>query len=158
MHRAYGRAIKGHRVNFVAPYKRGNYITIFGAISINEIEAAMYTKGAGNTESFYTFIKDCLIPRLQPQHHVIMDNVSFHKSSEIIKSIESTGAKVIYTPPYSPEYNPIEEMWSKVKAVLKGIGARTINNFGKAIKDALNSITKKDLIGWFRHAGYCGST
>ena len=85
---------------------------------------------------------------------MLLDNVQFHKSDAVIKAIESTGARVIFLPPYSPEFNPIEPMWSKLKHVLEFLEPRTFNEFKKAIKKAFSEVTESDLIGWYNHCGY----
>lgn len=154
MHPIYGRAYGKNRATISAPYHRGNYMTILGAISINKIEAIAYGEGAGNTEVFVSFIENFLCPVLREGHIVIMDNVSFHKAEKVKLAIENKGAKLIYSPPYSPELNPIEEMWSKIKNFLRKISARTKCKFHNALQKALLAITDSDLFGWFKHSGY----
>jgi transposase len=154
MHPRYGRSHGGQRANITAPYQRGNFMTILGAISLNGIECLSYTDGSGNSEIFSYFIENYLCPLLKPHHVVVMDNVSFHKSVKIRSAIESRGAKLIFSPPYSPEFNPIEEMWSKIKILLRKFSARTKEKFKTGITKALKSVTKTDLFGWFNHAGY----
>lgn len=97
---------------------------------------------------------DGYCPLLKPHHVVVMDNVSFHKTEKIKKAIESRGAKLIFSPPYSPEFNPIEEMWSKIKSLLRKFSARTKDKFKEAITKAIKLVNTKDLFGWFNHAGY----
>lgn len=154
MHPIYGRAPGAQRANISAPHRRGNYITILGAISIKGIESVSYTDGPGNSEVFSCFIGNYLCPILTSKHVVVMDNVPFHKSETIKNMIESTGAKLIYSPPYSPEFNPIEEMWSKIKSLMRKFAARTKNEFHRAITKALQAVTQSDLFGWFNHSGY----
>lgn len=156
MYPRYGRAPGAQRAEISAPYHRGHYMTILGAISLRGIECLTYIEGSGNTEVFSYFIENYLCPILTAEHVVVMDNVSFHKSEKIRSFIESKGAKLIYSPPYSPEFNPIEEMWSKVKSLLRKFAARTKKTFKDAIARALSAVTKKDLFGWFDHAGYMG--
>ena len=150
----YGRSMSGERAVISKPNKYGNKITMISGISVEKIEASIYGKWSANSEIFTQFIIQCLCPVLKPRHVVIIDNVRFHKTPEVARLIHNTGAKLIYLPPYSPELNPIEEMWSKIKHILRKLSARTINKFKKAIKRAFNAVTKKDLIGWFKHAGY----
>jgi len=137
----YGRAYGQSRAVASAPYQHGNHITMISAISLDGIEAALYGEWAADGDVFSTFIEKCLCPKLQPRHHVIMDNVSFHKSEKVTALIQAHGAKVIFLPPYSPELNPIEEMWSKIKILLRKHSARNIHAFKKAIKIAYKSIT-----------------
>lgn len=150
----YGRAYGKNRALMMAPYQHGNQMTMIGAISIKKIEAAMYGQWAANGEIFLTFIEKCLCPVLRPEHVVVMDNVGFHKTQGVEELIKSAGAKLIYLPPYSSELNPIEEMWSKIKGILRKLSARTIETFQKSIKVAYESVNQSDLMGWFRHAGY----
>lgn len=150
----YGRAYGKERAMLMAPYQHGNQMTMISAISVEKIEAAMYGQWAANGEIFLTFLEKCLCPVLKPGHVVVMDNVGFHKVAGVDEIIKSTGAELIYLPPYSPELNPIEEMWSKIKGRLRKLSARTVDTFQNAIKFAYESINQFDLKGWFRHAGY----
>ncbi len=150
----YGRAYGKERAIVKAPYKRGNQMTMIVAISIKKVEAALYGEWNANTEIFSTFIEEHLCPLLKKRHVVVMDNVGFHKSEKVISQIEATGAKCLYLPPYHPELNPIEEMWSKVKSILRKLSARNLEDFKKAIKVAFESVVDRDLLGWFQHAGY----
>ncbi len=150
----YGRAYGSERARFSAPYKHGNQLTMIGAISIEKIEAAIYGAWAANGEIFTQFIEKCLRPILKPEHVVVMDNVSFHKVRRVHEIISEAGAKLIYLPPYHAEFNPIEEMWSKIKTMLRRLSARTLPAFQKAVKKAFEAVTPTDLFGWFQHAGY----
>ena len=150
----YGRAFGKDRAVMSAPYLHGNQITMISAISLDKIEASMYGQWAANTEIFGFFIEHYLAPVLTPKHTVVMDNVPFHKSTVIQNAIRETGANILFLPPYSPEFNPIEEMWSKLKCLLRKLQARTMITFKSAIKKAYDSISQSDLLGWFKHAGY----
>lgn len=150
----YGRAYGAERAVFSAPYQRGNLISIISAISIDKIEAAMYGQWATNGEIFKHFIENDLLPILKPSHVIVMDNVKFHQSETIKELINSVGARVLYLPPYHPELNPIEEMWSKIKCILRKLSARDLKSFKCAIKSAYEKVTQSDLLGWFKHAGY----
>ena len=131
---------------------------MIGAISSLYVHAALYGEWAANGEIFTVFIEKELVPTLESKHIVIMDNVSFHKVKAIVPLIEATGATVIYLPPYSPDFNPIEQMWSKIKSVLKKLKPRTKVEFKRAIKLAFESVKTSDLLGWFTHCGYYSST
>jgi len=150
----YGRAYGSTRATISAPYQRGNQLTMIGAISVEKVEAAMYGQWAANGDIFTTFIEDSLCPILTKEHVVVMDNVGFHKSEKVIELINSVGAQCVFLPPYHPELNPIEEMWSKIKSILRKQSARTLSTFKKAIRFAFESICDTDLLGWFQHAGY----
>jgi transposase len=104
--------------------------------------------------NFFTFIEKCLIPKLTAGKIILLDNVAFHKAFRIKEAIEAVGAKLKFLPPYSPDFPPIENMWSKIKTVLRKFSPRTLNEFKKAIKKAFASISTTDLLAWFRHCGY----
>jgi transposase len=150
----YGRGYQGKRIVFGAPFNKGNKITMIGAISFERVETALYSEGSANGELFLKFIKECLCPLLQPRHVVVMDNVAFHKVKGINEAITAIGAKLIYLPPYSPDLNPIEMMWSKIKCFLRKMATRTFDDFNRAIKNAFKNIVQTDLQGWFKHSGY----
>ena len=150
----YGRAYGGTRAIISAPYQHGHQITMISAISIQQVEAAMYGQWAANSHIFSHFLENNLQAQLTAEHVVIMDNVSFHKTNSVRKIIESVGAKLIYLPPYHPEFNPIEEMWSKIKTCLRKLSPRNLGAFQKSIKYAFEAVSQSDLMGWFEHAGY----
>jgi transposase len=156
MSNSYARIEGGQRIKMPIPFNHGPQYSMIGAISISKVEAALYGKWATNGDIFYCFIENSLLPQLNQKHIVIMDNVKFHLQARIKEAIESVGAKIIFLPPYSPDYNPIENMWSKIKTTLRKIAPRTTRGFKKAIKIAFEGITKSDLVGWFKHCGYKG--
>jgi transposase len=104
---------------------------------------------------FKTFVKDLLVPVLQPGDTVLLDNPNIHKGQGIEAAIRATGATLRYLPAYSPDLSPIEACWSKVKESLRSAGARTFLSLQKALKRALDQITESDIKGWFQHCGYC---
>ena len=157
MSMVYGRGYPGQRIIEASPFNRGTKLTLISAISIRKVEAALYGEWSVNGLIFTQFLEYCLIPQLKAGDIVCYDNVSFHKVADAQKLIESVGARLIYLPPYSPDLNPIEMMWSKIKIYLKKQAARTLETFQKAIKIAFESITSQDLKGWYKHCGY-GST
>jgi len=150
----YGRAKGGERVVDAVPFNRGHRITMLSAISFEKVEAALYGKWAADGNIFLNFIVKCLCPILQKRHIVIMDNVAFHQVCGVREAIEATGAKLIYLPPYSPDLNPIEQMWGKVKNCLRKESARTLDKFAIAIKVAFMNIKSADLTNWYNHCGY----
>jgi transposase len=150
----HARAEGGERIKMPIPFKRGPQFSMIGAISANKVEAALYGAWATNGDIFHEFIEKALLSQLKPNHIVIMDNVKFHLQARIREIIESTGAKLIFLPPYSPDLSPIENMWSKVKNTLRKLAPRTTRNFKKCIKVAFEGITKSDLVAWFKHCGY----
>ena len=114
----------------------------------------MVTEGATNTLVFHGFVESFLVPALRQGDIVVMDNLSSHKANCVVEAIEAVGAEVWYLPPYSPDFNPIELMWSKVKSQLRSIAARTKRTLVTAIGKALKAVTLDDLAGWFAHDGY----
>lgn len=150
----YGRGLPGERISVFAPYGRKTNMTMISAISIKQVEAALYGEWAANGEIFLHFIENCLCPVIKKRHVVVMDNVPFHLNDNIRRAIESKGARLIFLPPYSPELNPIEQMWSKLKNYLRKVSAREPKEFKRAIKIAYQNIQTSDLGSWFKHCGY----
>lgn len=114
-------------------------------------------EGSVNGDIFLHYLRHFLVPQLKPGQYVIMDNVAFHKMKAVKDIIERCGAKVVYLPPYSPDFNPIELMWSKLKSSLRKTAARCKQTFQKAMQNAFISIQPSDLAGWFKHCGYSRS-
>ena len=150
----YGRGYKKSRIRQAIPFNRGNHQTMIGAISLQRVEAALYGAWSADGSIFLNFIEDYLCPALRPGQVVVMDNVAFHRVAGIEEAIAKAGARLIYLPPYSPELNPIEHMWSKIKNYLRHASARTEKTFKKEIKVAFQNIVPENLAGWFRHCGY----
>ena len=116
--------------------------------------AAMTVDGATTSEVFRAYVEHILVPTLQPGDVVVLDNLSPHKDKAALALIEQAGAEVRFLPPYSPDFNPIEKMWSKVKALLRGAKARTDEALLSAIGSALSRVTAQDAEGWFVSCGY----
>ena len=116
--------------------------------------ACMTVEGALNAEVFRSYIREILLPTLSPGDILVMDNLSAHKDREALDLLEKAGVKVRFLPAYSPDLNPIELMWSKVKALLRKAEARTPETLLLAIGDALSRVTRKDATHWFAHCGY----
>ena len=114
----------------------------------------MTLEGATDTESFRAYVQAVLVPTLQPGDVVVMDNLSPHKSDPTLALITAAGAQVLFLPAYSPDLNPIEKMWSKIKALLRTTEARTPADLVRAIGQALAEVTAKDALGWFASCGY----
>lgn len=150
----YARAEGGERAKAPRPFDKGTKFSIIGALSVLGIVAVMYLELAINSDIFLTFIISMLVPKLRRGMFVILDNVSFHKSNEIIKHIEKTGARVVFLPPYSPDLSPIEKMWSKVKEFLKRMMPRSKAEFHDALAKALDSVTPEDCEEWYEACGY----
>lgn len=125
-------------------------MTILGAISVNGIVAAMTIEEATDGDIFLAFIQQILCPALKPGDVVVMDNLSSHKAAAVRISIESAGAELLYLPPYSPDMNPIEKAWAKLKESLRAAQARTRETLEQAIADGLKLITPDNAKAWFR--------
>ena len=154
MTRLYGRGAKGERVIETVPKNYGENITMIASLSFSGIEAPMTINGAVDAIVFKIYVQEVLCPTLSAGDVVVMDNLSAHKVSGIRELIEAKGARLIYLPPYSPDLNPIEKCWSKIKTYLRQAKARTRDELEKALREALLLITKEDAIGWFRSCGY----
>ncbi|MDJ0774158.1 MAG: IS630 family transposase [Mastigocoleus sp. MO_167.B18] len=157
MTRLHARALKGKRAHGSRPDKRGKNVTIIGAIALRGIVGAMSFKGGNDRNAFETYINKVLVPNLWKGACVVMDNFSSHKVSGIKEAIESVGANIIYLPPYSPDFSPIENCWSKIKEFLRSQATRTYSDLDKALTNAFETISSSDIIGWFKHCGYCVS-
>ncbi len=155
MSRDYGRSPKGQRVyeaKRMRP-KAENKVTVIAALSLAGLLAPCELNGNLTGESFYAYVRDILIPELQPGQILILDNLSCHKVSGITDMLEQSGIQWRYLPPYSPDMSAIEECWSKIKAYLKGVAERTIDGLKNALLKAFDRITQSDILGWFKHAG-----
>jgi transposase len=152
--RAYGRAAPGERVVDTKPSTRGDNLSVIGALGSDELRAAMSVPGAVDGDACLVFTKEVLAPRLHPGNVVFMDNVPTHKMAAIEEAITTVGARVKFLPPYSPDFSPIENCWSKVKTFLRRAAARTRKDLDAALSKALATITPDDIGGWFAHCGY----
>ncbi len=152
--RLYARAPKGKRAQGSIPRNRGKNLTLMASLSLRGMGEALILDGAANTEVFEIYIEQILAPSLQPGQMVIMDNLSIHKGKKVRQLIEARGCQVLFLPPYSPDLSPIEEAFSKIKAFLRRVGARTREALQEALEQALLTITETDASGWFRHCGY----
>jgi transposase len=154
MTRLYGRCFDGGRVVDSAPHGHWCTTTMISSLRLDGSTAAMVIEGATDGEVFQLYAKRFLAPTLRPGDIVVMDNLAPHKMAEVRKTIEEKGAAVWFLPPYSPDLNPIEKMWSKVKAYLRKVEARTKEALWEAIGAALKTVTPTDAIGWFGSCGY----
>jgi transposase len=154
MARAYGRAPRGQRARGAKPVHRGQHVTMVGALGLVGVVAAMMVEGFVDGAAFLAFVQEVLVPQLRPGHVVVLDNLTAHKVAGVREAIEAVGARLIYLPPYSPDFSPIEECWSKIKAILRAKAARTLERLWQAIAEAFAAITSQDAQGWFTHAGY----
>lgn len=155
--RLYGRAQRGERASGTAPYGRWERLTLFGALSVTGVCACMSLDGAADTDAMVAFVEQILTPALHPGQVVCLDNLNVHKAKQVQELIEAAGCTLLFLPPYSPDFNPIGQAWSKLKALLRGIGARTKDALNAALRDVLDAITANDARGWFTHCGYASN-
>lgn len=154
MTRRYGRAVRGQRVHDAVPKNFGRNITLLGALSCHGLDAVMTVDGATDATVFRAYVAQVLAPTLRRGDIVVMDNLSAHKVQGIEATIAAAGAKLIYLPPYSPDWSPIEPCWSKIKTLLRGRKARTRDALDQALTKVINIVSNRDARGWFRHCGY----
>ena len=152
--RLYARAPRGERAFGKAPRNWDKNVTLIAALSTEGVGAAMSVEGATDGAAFEAYVKHFLLPNLKEGQVVVMDNLQVHKSKKVGKLIESVGASVLFLPPYSPDFSPIEEAFSKIKAILGSIEARTQQTLVEAIGQALDAVSHKDALGWFAHCGH----
>ena len=152
--RLYGRAAPDQRVVDSTPQPSGPQTTTLAVIGLTGITAPLVLPGSVNGSIFYGYIEQCVVPTLKPGDILFMDNLSAHKVEGIETLIKACGARLIYLPPYSPDFNPIELAWSKVKTLLRRLKARTFPDLIEALRQALLAITPQDVRGWFTHCGY----
>lgn len=154
MTRLSGRAAKGARVVETVPQNYGENITMLASLSLSGVEAPMTINGAVDGVVFKVYVEEVLCPTLQTGDVVVMDNLPAHKVVGVKELIAGRGARLIYLPPYSPDLNPIEKCWSKIKTYLRAAKARTREELEKALREALLSVTAEDARGWFKSCGY----
>jgi transposase len=154
MTRDYGRAPRGERVQGSVPRNRGEVTTMIGALDVRGMRAMMTVDGGTDADVFEVFIEQVLARKLRPDDIVVLDNVGAHKPERIKQLIEAAGARLLFLPPYSPDLNPIELGWSKLKAALKDFGARTRDALDVAIRRGMDLIGADDARAWFTHCGY----
>lgn len=152
--RRYGRAAPDQRVVDATPQPSGPQTTTLAVIGWTGITAPLVLSGAVNGTTFYGYLQQCVGPTLQPGDILFMDNLSAHKVAGLDELIRSRGAYLMYLPPYSPDFHPIELAWSKVKTILRRLKARTFPDLIEALRPALLAITPQDIHAWFAHCGY----
>lgn len=150
----YGRAPRGQRVVGVAPRNHGATTSLIAAMSVTGITAAMTLEGAVDRDAFEVFVSDVLGPSLTPGQTVVWDNLSVHKSLVAQRVIAARGCHVLFLPPYSPDFAPIEHAFSKLKTYLRRVGARTRAALDDAITAGVQVISATDARAWFAHCGY----
>lgn len=154
MTRLYGRAEKGERVVDLAPHGHWCTTTMISSVRLDGSTACMAVDGPATGDVFRAYVEYVLVPSLRQGDIVILDNLASHKNQAALELIEQAGAEARFLPPYSPDLNPIEKMWSKVKQILRSIKARTQEALLAAIACALECVTPEDAQGWFASCGY----
>jgi transposase len=154
MTRLWGRAERGRRIAEATPQGHWKVLTLLGAISLRGMVATMTIESPTDGDVFLAYVEQVLCPKLQVGDVVVMDNLSAHKVQGIRELIQATGAELLYLPPYSPDLNPIEKAWSKLKQLLRAAKARTTDTLETAIAEVLKAITADNAAAWFRHCGY----
>ena len=154
MTRLYGRAMAGQRAVDNTPSSHWCTTTMISSVRLDGSTACMVVDGATNKDIFDSYVEQILLPTIKAGDIVILDNLSAHKSQHARELIESVGAELWYLPAYSPDLNPIEKMWSKIKSILRAFKARTKDTLIHAIAKALENVTASDVKGWFESSGY----
>jgi transposase len=150
----YGWSRRGQRVCIEAPRNWGANVTLLSSMTLEGMGPSLAVEGSTTREVFETYVDRVLAPSLLPGQIVVMDNLSSHKGSRIGELIEARGCELIYLPPYSPDFNPIEEAFSKVKGLLRQAEARTREALLEAMGRALDAVSASDARGFFEHRGY----
>ena len=154
MTRLRGRAKRGERVLDKIPHGHWKTTTLIAALGIGGIRCSTVVDGAINGDIFEAFVAQVLVPELEPGDIIIMDNLSSHKRVSTIMRIESVGAHVVFLPPYSPDLNPIEMIFSKIKQTLRSLGCRTKDALWNVMQSVLDTVTSSDAANCFAHCGY----
>jgi transposase len=154
MARLRGRSPRGERCRASLPHGHWKTTTFVGALRLSGLTAPMTLDGAMHGAAFLAYVKQVLAPMLKPGDIVVMDNLPAHKPMAVRQAIERAGAELRFLPPYSPDFNPIEMVFSKFKAFLKKAAARTITNLQAAIAGAIDAITPAECANYFAATGY----
>jgi transposase len=156
MARAYAWSPRGKRAVGSAPGKWDSF-TVIAALGLDGAHAPLVIPGSMDAAAFATYVADVLAPELRPGDVVIWDRVPTHQGRAAAAAVRRAGARLWFLSPYSPDYTPIEKLWSKVKAYLRRVAARSKNSLYSALGEALEGVTPQDIIGWFEHAGLCAT-
>lgn len=154
MTRRYGRAAPGERVHDATAAGHWRTLTVLAALSLHGLRAAMTIESRTDGDVFFAYLEQVLGPRLKAGDVVVMDNLAAHKVAGVRSLIEARGAQLLYLPPYSPDFNPIEQAWSKIKERLRAAKARTLPLLEDAVTLTLAAITPDNAVAWFGHCGY----
>jgi transposase len=151
----YAYSPKGKRAYAQVPRNRGANTTLLASMSLEGMGPCLAVEGATTTTVFETYVEKILAPSLRGGQIVVLDNLGAHKSERVRELIEGRGCQLLFLPPYSPDFNPIEEAFSKIKGALRKVGARTRETLIEALGVAISALTARDARGFFEHSGYC---
>jgi transposase len=154
MARRHGRALRGERLRCSVPHGHWKTTTFVGALRLSGMTAPMVLDGPMNGAWFLAYVQQVLVPTLKPGDIVVMDNLPAHKSAPVMDAIAAVGAKLMFLPPYSPDLNPIENAFAKLKALLRKVAARTIDQLWEAIAQIIQTYSKTECANYFAAAGY----
>ena len=152
--RLYARAPLGERAVGRVPAGHWTQLTLLGGLSLEGLLACMSIEAATDRDVFLAFVEHVLVPALKPGQVVILDNLSAHKATQVRPLVEGAGYRLVYLPPHSPDFNPIEQAWSKLKALLRAAAARTKEALEAALAALIDHLTAADARSWFAHCGY----
>jgi transposase len=154
MARKYGRALRGERLRASVPHGHWKTTTFVAGLRLSGLTAPFVLDGPINGAWFQAYVDQVLVPTLAPGDIVVMDNLGSHKGAQVRKAIEATGASLLYLPPYSPDFNPIEKAFSKLKALLRKAAERTVDGLWNRIGELLRAFTPRECANFFAAAGY----
>ena len=154
MARRYGRCPRGQRLVSSVPWGHWKTTTFVAALRVDQVTAPCVFDGPMDGDSFRAYVEQCVVPNLRQNDIVVMDNLSSHKVAGIREAIEAAGAELRYLPPYSPDLNPIEQLFAKIKALLRKAAARTLDALMAAIADALTKVSPKECANYLANQGY----
>lgn len=154
MTRLRGRAPRGERLLAKVPHGHWKTTTLIAALGLEGVRCSAMVDGAVNGDIFEAFVEQVLVPVLQPGDVIVMDNLSSHKRAQTRVLIESAGAELVFLPPYSPDLNPIEHVFSKIKQSLRSLGIRTVDKLLRSMQSVLDAVTSRDAANCFKHGGY----
>lgn len=154
MARRYGRGRRGQRVIGKVPHGHWKTTTFVAALRHDGLTAPLVVDGAMNGDIFLAYVEQQLVPTLRPGNVVIMDNLASHKKAGVREAIEAAGARLVYLPPYSPDFNPIELLFAKLKWLLRSEGERTISGLWRRLGELVDEFPPRECTNYFRHCGY----
>jgi transposase len=155
--RRYGRSPKGEPLVCPIPHGHWKTTTFVAALRVGGMTAPLVIDGAMNGDLFVAYVEQVLVPTLSPGDVVVMDNLSSHKRARVREVIEAAGCRLLYLPPYSPDFNPIELAFAKFKALLRGAGERTVDGLWKFLGRALDAFSPQECHNYLRHCGYAAT-